>query len=414
MSAADLNARFSTWLLRPYLDLGPIVIGPLHACALEECWHALMVPGSPPFVPQRSLSPAFRKQLADEAGEAYDVSDPRALPDRFRTERWQTLCEMLDHWHDLPLDHRCRLAALLHSMCLYTPLLSLIPETDITAVCDDLDAVTLAFWRASAHFMQNFPNRVSEYDYAELATFENIASNARDVVPTNFNATAMMFVHKAKIGAPLFELAEWAVRLERALDDAIRSADEFTTELLTSRFYRSMGFLPQRRGDRNEVVRTMDMAEHHAKRVRPASSAQHVLFRENVHAVMESRTKEALWLSDMNLALARSLKVIEVDPYDAKAWIELGEVRYFRKEWSEAVQAYAAAAMLGPPASVVGRYMVAVCLQELGQETLAAFFLKDTIERDPLGISSRAEMRDLSDSVVLCALKEWSRSTAVY
>ncbi|NJO32759.1 MAG: hypothetical protein HC869_06050 [Rhodospirillales bacterium] len=175
--------------------------------------------------------------------------------------------------------------------------------------------------------------------------------------------------------------------------------------------FRGLGFLPQRRGDKEEVLRIMDLAESHAMRMRPATPAQELLYRENLHALMESRTKEALWLDDKEKALTRSLKVIEVDPLDSKAWVELGQVHLLRKEWQDAAQAYAVAAMLGPPASAAGRHMVGVCLRELGQDLLAALFFRDTLEIDELGISPREEIRGLPNMPVLEAIKEWSRRT---
>jgi tetratricopeptide (TPR) repeat protein len=123
---------------------------------------------------------------------------------------------------------------------------------------------------------------------------------------------------------------------------------------------------------------------------------------------MESRTKEALWLGDKDEALSRSLKVIEVDPCDSKAWAELGEIHYLRHELKEASEAYLTAAMLGPPASAVGRYMAAVCFRRLGQDRLAAFFFKDTLECDPLGISPRHRINELPNIAVLDALKSWN------
>jgi len=407
MLVEGIRSRLSTWLLRPYLDLGPFNTGPLHVGAIEECWRALSDPGSPPFIAQRALAPGFRKQLAEEAGPSFVLTDPRELPDCLRTDRWRVLCDALDGWHGLSSDRKCRLASLLHSMCLYQPLLDLIPDNGFDAGRADAPAIQLAFWRASAKFMQDVPNRAD----ADISVFQQIALKAPFAFPTAFNATAMIFVHMAKTGAALSELAEWSGRYERALAVAIGDADEFTAGLLTSRFYRGAGFLPQRRDDRTEVVRMMDLAERHALSMKPATPAQEILYRENLHALMESRTKEALWLGDLDQALARSLRVIEVDPYDAKAWVELGEVRYRRKEWQEAADAYAGAALLGPPASVVARYMAGVCLRELGQEPLAALLLKDTLELDPLGISSREEIRELPDIGVLKVLKQWSRAT---
>ena len=155
----------------------------------------------------------------------------------------------------------------------------------------------------------------------------------------------------------------------------------------------------------------MDLAERHALAMKPSSSAQENLCRENLHALMESRTKEALWLGDHDRALARALGVSQVDPYDSKAWVELGQVRFVRKEWHDAARAYAVAAMLGPPASAVGRHMAGVCLRELGDDLFAALLFKDTLEIDPLGISTFEEIHALPDIAVLNAVKKWACST---
>jgi tetratricopeptide (TPR) repeat protein len=403
-----LDSRFSTWLLRPYLDLADFNGGPLHAQNLKECWRSFVEPNSLPFIPQRALSLGFRIQLAREAGQTYAITDPRELPQGLRSDRWQRLCVALDEWTLLRGDEKSRLASLLHSMCLYQPLLTLIPDEHFEAGRADPDTLRLAFWRASAHFIYNLPERTSDYQTADLSVFEDIALNASTAVPECFNATAKVFVHKAKTRCEIADLVRWSNRFETVLARTIAGADEFTAGLFTSRFYRGLGFLPQLAGDANETVRTMDLAESHARNIKPGTPAQHLLYRENLHAVMESRTKEALWLGDKDQALSMSLKVIEVDPCDSKAWAELGEIHYLRQEWREASEAYSTAAMLGPPASAIGRYMAGLCFRKLGQDMLAAFFLKDTLECDPLGISPRHRINELPEFAILDALKNWN------
>jgi tetratricopeptide (TPR) repeat protein len=386
------DSRFSTWLLRSYLDLAEFNVGPLHAQNLEECWRSFVDPASPPFIPQRALSPGFRIQLAREAGDAYAVTDPRQLPESLCSDRWRRVRDALDDWNSLGGDEKCRLGSLLHSMCFYQPLLGLISNDDFDAGRADPDDVRLAFWRASANYIHHLPERTSDYPAADMSVFEDIALNAPEIVPECFNAAVKVFVHKAKNHCKAAELLTWSNRLEAALVRAIAGADEFTTGLFTSRFYRGLGFLPQLAGNKAEVRRTMELAESHARHIKPGTPAQHLLCSENLHAVMESRTKEALWLGDKDEALSRSLQVIEVDPCDSKAWAELGEIRYLRQEWTEASEAYATAAMLGPPASAVARHMAGLCFKKLGQDMLAALFFKDTLEFDPLGISPRHQI----------------------
>ncbi|MDD1517591.1 hypothetical protein DAA51_10690 [Bradyrhizobium sp. WBAH10] len=295
-------------------------------------------------------------------------------------------------------------------MCFYQPLLKLIREDEFVAGDTDLGSAQLAFSRASAQFMIDLSNRTSGYDSRVMSVFESIAVNDRTPGDVKFNASAMVFVQKAKTNASLLELIDWSKRLERAFGAVADGDDRFETQLFKSRFYRGMGFLPQHAGDKSKLVHTMDLAECYARDLKPATTAQEVLYVENLHAVMESRTKEALWLKDLELAESRAGEVTRVDPYDSKGWAELGQVRYFREDWQGAAQAYITAALLGPPASSIGRHMSAVCLRQLGLDLVAAFLFKETLEIDPLGISPRQEIFDLPNVQILSALKEWARS----
>ena len=390
----------AAWLLRPYLDLGPLVLGPLYARGIEEYWRAFAEPGVERFALQRTLPPAFRAQLVAEAGQPeHALDDPRELPEALRTERWSAVCEALERWHELSFERQRALVLLLHSLCLYEPVLKLV---------DDKAPVELRYWRESARYVLGVPSRIADYKTADLSAFEAIALETSEAVPAAFNAAVKTFVHKAKVGAPQAELRKWGARLERALADAVAQVDDFTADLLTSRYYRALGFLPQKDGRKKETARLMNLAERHARRMKPKTSAEELLYLENLHPVLESRTKEALWLGDRGLALKRARQVIKLDPYDSKAWVELGEVRMARKEWARAAEAYVVAAMLGPPASAIGRHMAGICFRRSGQPLLAAFFFKETLEVDPLGISPHLEIGSLPANPALKALKEWS------
>jgi tetratricopeptide (TPR) repeat protein len=406
-----LSSQLSLWMLRPYLDLTPVDIGPLHVQCIEEGWSALADETTPRFLPQRAMPPGFRLQLGEEAGSPYALSDPRELPEHLRTDRWTSLCGSLDNWSDLRRDQQCRLASLLHSMCLYRLLVTLISEAEGPVDSNDADAIHLLFWRASASFLSKQLKQASSYQQEDMIAFQRIALNAPNIIPDSFNATAKIFVHKAKTRAAVSELVEWGNLFEKAVLAASTSMDEFTAELYTSRFYRGMGFLPQRHGDKREVVRLMDLAEFHARKMKPATTAQTVLYRENMHALLESRTKEALWLGDQDLALSRALALVEIDSFDSKAWAEVGEVRYLREEWRAASEAYAVAAMLGPPGSAAGRYMAGACLRKMGFQLVPALFFRDVLEIDPLGVSPRVAIQDLPEIEVLRVLKSWSDKT---
>lgn len=396
-------------LLRPLIDLEPCERGPLHARGLEQYWMAFVDTGRPSFVLQRTLPRAFRAQFLWETGlEQYDVDDPRQLRSPLRSARWRMMCEALDSWEHLTTDRQCRLVLLLHALCFYSLIATRIPGPPSVRISAGEDSSELAYWGASARYVLGLPDRVADYGDADLSGFELIVARVPAHEPVALNAALKILTHKAKVGSPPDELVVWRARAERILDAVVAKSDDFTQELLVSRFHRAAAFVPQRGGHRSEVVRLMDLAERHARAMVPADPAQELLYLENLHPLMESRAKEALWLGDLDLALQRALDVVDLDTYDSRAWLELGQVRLRRKEYALAAEAYVVAATLGPPSSAIGRHMAGVCFRHLAQPLLAAFFFQAALETDPHAISPREQLQALPDLPVLAALKQWN------
>ena len=403
------HSSFPEALLRPFVDLRPCERGPLCAQGIEQYWLAFTDTRRPRFVLQRTLPRRFRAQLLSELGlPQYQVEDLRDVPEALRSARWNSVCEALDHWPQLTTDQQCRLVLVFHALCFYSLISSLIPDMTEREITADPDCTELAYRRASARYVLGFPDRVADYGNADLSELERIVTTAPHDHPVALNGTLKVLVHKAKIGAPVKELVAWRARAERILSTALAKSDNFTCALLQSRFYRAASFVPHRHGDRAEVVRTMDLAEREALAMAPADEAQRLLKLENLHPVIESRTKEALWLGDLNLALARAERLIDLDPYDSRVWLELGQVRLERKEYALAAEAYAAAAALGPPSSAIGRHMAGLCFRNLGQPMLAAFFFQAAIDIDSKAISPHDEIQRLPDLPAFVALKDWS------
>lgn len=411
-SASPSNASrrsLAELLLRPFIALDPCARGALYALGIEQYWAAFADRRRARFHLQRTLPSPFRAQFLLESGlTQYSVEDPRHLKRELRNARWQKLCAALDNWATLNPDGQCRLVLLVHALCFYPLVYKLVPEIPNESIAAEPDLAELAYWRASSRYVLNRPDRIQDYGNAELSEFERVATHAAHDTPVAFNAALKVFVHSAKTGAPVQDLVEYRARAERFLKAALAEVDGFTGKLLESRFYRASAFVPQAEGNRAEVIRIMDLAEAHALAIKPANAAQQLLYRENLHPLLESRTKEAMWLGDSDLALARAHRVIELDPYDAKTWLELGQVRLKRQEYAQAAEAYVSAATLGPPASAIGRHMAGLCFRNLGQPLLAAHFFKSAAEIDAAAISPHDEIQYLPDSPVVSALRDWS------
>jgi tetratricopeptide (TPR) repeat protein len=250
--------------------------------------------------------------------------------------------------------------------------------------------------------------RIADYAHADLSKIMMIAMTAPCDHPVALNAAMLVLVHKAKVGAPVEELELWRGRAESILESVIATRNDFTSALLVSRFYRAAAFVPQREGRPAEVTRMMDVAEKQGRALVPTSDAEELLRLENLYPILESRTKEALWLGELDLALARAESLVSLDPYDSRAWLELGEVRLRRAEYASAAEAYATAAILGAPSTAIGCHMAGLCFRKLGQSSLAAYFFEAAIRIDPQAISPREQIQELPDSPVLAVLKNWS------
>ncbi len=399
-------------LLQPYLDLGTSDRGPIFAEGIQHYWAAFQDAEAPRFALQRTLPPAFRTIALTEMGCAdHIVDDPRDLPQNLRTPKWQLLCRALDQWPDLPEIAQSRLGLLLHALCFYQLINRLVPTLEDTSHIDNPYLADLAYTRASASYVLSLPNRVSDYGNADLSRFVLI-SDADGVHPQiGFNAAIKVFTHIAKTSASLDDLREWEAKAAHFLHLIGDCEVEFDYLLSASRFYRATAFVPMFAGDRADVVRQMDQATEFAQALKPETAAQDVLRRENLHPLLESRTKEAIWLGDLQAALGYAEQVTQLDPFEARGWLELGDVFMKLGQWGKALDAYLTSATIGPPATAIAQHMAGLCLLEMGQASAAAYLFKSAIEADPGAVSTRNQIRNLPDTQVISELKRWNLQT---
>lgn len=399
-------------LLRPFIDLSPCSQSPIFAQGIEHYWDAFDGSG-PGFGLQRTLPKGFRTQALKEIGFGqYCAEDPRAIPEALRSPRWEHLCQALDDWRDMQNARKCGLVWLLHALCFYDLITHLLPPIAQNANLSDAGTAELAYARASAVYAIDLPNRVSDYAHADLGDFIQMAQ--ADGIPpkVGFDASIKLLTHLAKNGGTETDLMRWRDYAASHLETLHHVAPQFEATLCESRFHRAAAFIPQRQGDRDAVIDIMDAAERCATALVPKDAAQDILMRENLHPLLESRTKEAIWLKDSDLALKRAKRVTEIDPFEARGWLEVGQVHLMLKDFQAAGDAYLTAAMIGPPASAIAYHMAGICFLELGQQAMAAIMLKSALDLDPGAVSTRDHLRRLPDEVVFRELKRWSLRTA--
>ena len=160
------------------------------------------------------------------------------------------------------------------------------------------------------------------------------------------------------------------------------------------------------------MVEEMDLAEERARSFLSvaATEKETLIATENLMTVLESRTKEALALKDLDLAEVRCTEMLSYDQLDPKNFLELGDILVRRGKIEAALSAYGRAALLGPPATPVALFMMGQLFERLGQREAAALSYLQTLRIDPCGYSAAERLRDLDPSP---ALTNWACEAAV-
>jgi len=123
---------FRLWLHRPLVDLGPAPGAPSFLVHAIELDYRSMVEQSPRPRIQLSISPSFRVAVATAVGRPeFAVRTCSALPAGLRTERWSTLCDLVESWGGLSPERRVRVCWTLAKLGLYDDILNLVQNVPV-------------------------------------------------------------------------------------------------------------------------------------------------------------------------------------------------------------------------------------------------------------------------------------------
>jgi tetratricopeptide (TPR) repeat protein len=398
---------FGRWMFRAYLDLGPVSPEAPHHChGLDFGIRSLVEDRAFPRI-QSALNPSFRQALALElrAPECL-IADPRDLPARLRTDRWQELCRRIEAFGTLPPATQVRVVWLLSKLCLLDSVLQLLPGSVSEQIGQSNEHASLAYVRAYARCRLNMDNPTRPYSNEE---FREIALKAPPGI-ARIDAHYQMVSQAVKIHGDLQTAEHWQELHREAIVSSRPQLDEFTFGLVMSRFHRVGGFLPQMRQDATAVVKEMDLAEEYARALPRGSEVERIAADEMLYPVYESRTKEALWMGDHDLAEERALGTVELSPYDARAWLHLGQVYVERDNPEGALRAYRRAARLAPPGREIACFMAGQCLEALGDPESACDAYLASLDSDPLGVSSVEALVNVAGGLGHRAVERWARA----
>ncbi len=400
-----LDSSPIAWLNRPYFDLGFSQSGAMHLSGIEISYRSLV--DNEFYVGLQATLPAsFRKRLLQETGMTeYQIDNPLQLPVELRTERWQKLCDYLINYQELEAVSQLNVIDILKRLCLYQVILEYIPEMSDSEIASDPVAANLAYRRVLTMMMLGFES--GKFDY--LDEFERIANYAPSGSMAKINAMLQLVVQYAK---NLKNLKKTEFLLEIAAQEVQNTkhfVSDFIYNLLMSIYYRAIALVPLLQGNKDEVIRYMDESEFYAASLNAGDEYQQIVIEENRNIILESRTKEALWLRNIDLAQERSQQLVQRDPFDPKYYVELGEILIKQGKYEEAAKTYRSAIRLGPPYTSIAWYMAGQCYQALGELDMASDFYLACLKLDPVAICAVERLADLAPRLGNLPLANWSQ-----
>jgi tetratricopeptide (TPR) repeat protein len=186
------------------------------------------------------------------------------------------------------------------------------------------------------------------------------------------------------------ELEWWRERGGPLLDryTGLPEVSDFESQLMTGRFYRAVSFLPFLRQDHTQLRNELDVFESLARGLCPADEHQALVKADNLMAVLESASRTATALGESDRAKALMEEIVErVDPYDAKAWLQVGDLRQKDGYIREAHDAFRRAAAIGAPHARIAWFRAGRCLERLGEPREALESYLRSLECWPEGLS---------------------------
>lgn len=391
--------NFKLWLFSPYLNLNkPPVTAPFHVFGPDFTADELLLNKRLPRI-QAVIMPSFRKELARDVGNLnYDIHFANDLPSQLRSERWNELCNLIQHYKTLSDWQRATLLRILCKLCFYREVQML--ESGYSSPKSE-DQAEINYQLILSKYAQSVDHENSEYS---LSLFENLIELSPKGSLPRVNATYQMVVQNVKHHYDMVAVEFWQGKHAEELEYIKDNVHPFVFTQLVTRFHRVGGFVPQMKKDKQGVQAEMQKSEASARSLflfkgqdDTESFVFNIVAKEMLYPVLESRTKEALWLEDFDLAYERVSELAMLCPSDARANLQLGEVLMDLGKTEEALAAYERAAFLSPPGAEVAHFMLGQCYESTGQKQKALIAYMQAIEKDPDGISSYESLQALVD-----------------
>jgi Tfp pilus assembly protein PilF len=347
--------------------------------------------------PQRATGDLFRREMAQTAA-MYGYQSDAVSADYYRWLDASDGCprdvrEVLLGAADLPLLDRALLARLVSAVGFHVAARDMLPGPE-TPVTTPEGGYALASWLFAEQM--HTAGHAAELDPHFRTLFAQLSDdprNARTRVVTTISAT----VSAARRREP-GTIAYWRSVGEPALARYVAQPEvsDFSAALMTSRWYRAMGFLPFLTGDHDQLRADMDQWLGIATDLVGDDDQTRIIAADNYFPAVETAIRTQVFLGDQYAALQLVDKLAaEIDPIDPKTWLTAGELRYQAGDVAGARDAYQRAAHLEFPYGRLSWFNAGQCHEQLGDFQEAADCYRRSLAHWPTGVTPLRRLRDL-------------------
>ncbi|QDY07733.1 tetratricopeptide repeat protein [Micromonospora sp. HM134] len=391
---------------RPFLDLSPSAIldpvdTPPVAIHTPLMSYAAVLERREPWFreihPQRATAAMFRDEMQATAA-VYGYTSGAASAD-YRT--WLAapdgcppgVRDRLANVSDLPLLDRALLGRLLSALGFHAEAKRILPGPDVP-VGDPESAYALASWIFAEQMLTT--GHAAELEPHFRTLYDQLGDDvryARTRVVTTINAT----VNAARRREP-DTIARWRKLGEEDLAryTALPEVSEFDAAIMTSRWFRAMGFLPFLTGDQDLLRADMDRWLGIAREVTGHDGHTRIIAADNYFPAVETAVRTHTYLGERDTALALVDELAQrIDPIDPKTWLTAGELRYQTGDHGGALEAYLRAAHLQFPYGRISWFNAGQVHEQLGRPDLAAECYRRSLAHWPTGVTPLRRLRDL-------------------
>lgn len=206
-------------------------------------------------------------------------------------------------------------------------------------------------------------------------------------------------------------LLRWRVEGFQLLHEIQESErfSEFEKALLTSRFYRAACYYPFIRNDHATLREEMHQCENWAWQAVPTNSRQSLLKRENLFPMLETMARCWSALGEKEKAVSYLQRIVlEIDGWDSKAWLQLGDALFKARQLESALDAFLTAGYLYGPLARVAYYRAGTTFERLGDLHGAKICYLNSLRLWPRGTSPLLRLVELGKGTSDQYLCRWA------